>query len=406
MSKKKKSVKTAGTSSAGTTSATAATTTASSAPSPVEHQGTAATASATAATAPATTATAPAIAAAAETTTTGSQPLNNPCPVATSDSQTSTASSRASTPSQDPDRMEVEETGLQQLSLLERGQVTMAQAQVEQGSIQRAPKRTLAQVYKIDLDEVDEEYPLEKRICPYVNKSLHRLSGVVIRILNQDIPQVPAEIGLMRLSVSRAENIPAILYREKGKLKSWAISQVRGALHESGHNNFDDKRFTVEEFTCRYTVSSLSDYGRLVLGKDEPGLWVLHAPTLVQPVVAERFPDGSAETFHLLKVYVNLVKPEFRIRQIPEGWIPKAVSDTEVEKRKYPNKFKHENRYYDKRPRSDEYKKEVTAVATEAAVAACKKTIGPGFPNLPATQNIAGMVQWPENDIPKISKKL
>ena len=107
--------------------------------------------------------------------------------------------------------MEVEETGLQQLSLLERGQVTMAQAQIEQGNVQRAPKRTLAQVYKIDLDEVDEEYPLEKRICPYVNKSLHRLSGVVIRILNQDIPQVPAEIGLMRLSVSRAENIPAIL---------------------------------------------------------------------------------------------------------------------------------------------------------------------------------------------------
>jgi len=309
--------------------------------------------------------------------------------------------------------MEIDDTGIEQLTLRDPT-ITMAQAQVELKSRLKA-KVLMAQLLKDDIDDPEEDYPIEKITCPYVNKSFHKKSGCLIRIFNQDIPGVPEEIGVMRLEVAKPANIPAVLYREKGKLKSWAIGQIKGAMKESGHNSIEDHRLTVEEFTARFSVTSLSAYGRTVLGDKEPGLWVLHAPLLIEPVVACRYEDGSEDKFILLRMYVNLVKPEKRIRQPPEGWVPKAtVSDTEVEKRKYPQGARRDNRFAsEKRPRPNDeqhislkqHNEMMSKLAQDSARLAVENAIT-SYPAMPATKNQAGMVTWPENDVPHISKKL
>jgi hypothetical protein len=333
---------------------------------------------------------------------------------ATADSASPAAAKTTGT-AQQPETiwMEIDDTGIEQLTLRDPT-ITMAQAQVELKSRLKA-KVLMAQLLKDDIDDPEEDYPIEKITCPYVNKSFHKKSGCLIRIFNQDIPGVPEEIGVMRLEVAKPANIPAVLYKEKGKLKSWAIGQIKGAMKESGHNSIEDHRLTVEEFTARFSVTSLSAYGRTVLGDKEPGLWVLHAPLLIEPVVACRYEDGSEDKFILLRMYVNLVKPEKRIRQPPEGWVPKAtVSDTEVEKRKYPQGARRDNRFAsEKRPRPNDeqhislkqHNEMMSKLAQDSARLAVENAIT-SYPALPATKNQAGMVTWPENDVPHISKKL
>ena len=100
-----------------------------------------------------------------------------------------------------------------------------------------------------------------------------------------------------------------------------------GALHESGHNTIDDARLTPEEFTQRYSVTSLSDYRRKMLGDVKPGLWVLHAPTWIKPLVVKRYEDRTEDSCMLLNMYFNLVRPEARIRQLLEKWTKGSQSD-------------------------------------------------------------------------------
>ena len=330
-------------------------------------------------------------------------------PVVAASAVVTPAVATSAEPNQQPEFvwMEIEEAALEQLTLREPG-ITMAQAQLELESRLKA-KRLMSQLLKDDLDEPEEDYPPEKTQSPYVNKSFFKKSGCLIRIFNQDIPGVPEEIGVMRLEVGKPANIPAVLYKEKGKLKSWAIGQLKGALKESGHNCIEDSRLTPEEFTARFSVTSLSDYGRKVLGTKEPGLWALHAPTLIEPVVACRYEDGSEDSFILLRMYVNLVRPEFRTRKPPGGWIPATVSDSEIEKRKVPAAGRQTHRPTDKRPRPsyEEQQEAMSKLAVTSAVAVLKEAnVLATYPALPATKNPAGMVTWPENDVPKISKKL
>ena len=387
MSKKKKTVKTAGSSSANGTSSASVT---------VSHSSTATAASASAGQP-----------SAAEPTRATTLHTSSPPEVTTATSQNSV------TPALQQECMEVEESGLTPLSIQDPSEAIpeqeMAQAQIE---LSGRTRRMMSQAYKLDLDEPDEVYPIEKIYSPYVNKSFFHLSGALIRIFNQDIPGVPEEIGVMRLTVARPDNIPALLYREKGKLKAWAIGQLKGSLHESGHNTVDDKRFTVEEFTCRFSVSSLSEYGRRVLGTTDPGLWVLHAPLLIEPVVIQRYEDGSEDKFLLIKMFVNLVKPEKRVRKLPGGWVPAgSVSDSEVEKRKAPQKhFDNRKQPYDKRPRQEfdkRPKQEMSKAGIKQVIVETIKEVGANaYPALPASQSQGSVFSWPENDIPNISKKL
>ena len=179
-------------------------------------------------------------------------------PVVAASAVVTPAVATSAEPNQQPEFvwMEIEEAALEQLTLREPG-ITMAQAQLELESRLKA-KRLMSQLLKDDLDEPEEDYPPEKTQSPYVNKSFFKKSGCLIRIFNQDIPGVPEEIGVMRLEVGKPANIPAVLYKEKGKLKSWAIGQLKGALKESGHNCIEDSRLTPEEFTAPVSYTHLT----------------------------------------------------------------------------------------------------------------------------------------------------
>ena len=54
---------------------------------------------------------------------------------------------------------------------------------------------------------------------------------------------------------------------KKGKLKAWAIGQIKGSLHKSGHNTIDDKQFTVKEFTGSWGTASATSSWKSKLPK-------------------------------------------------------------------------------------------------------------------------------------------
>ena len=306
------------------------------------------------------------------------------------------------------------DTGLNSLSLSD-----MAQAQLAH------PGRTLSQQHKVDLNEPDEVYPIDKLKNPLVNFSIFRNSGALIRIYNRNIPdeELPGELGSMRISTSRAENIPAYLCKEKGKIKSWAVHQTMSYFKEQRYNIGADPRLTIDEWTCKYTVASLSEYGRAILGSNEAGLWVLYCPELYEEIVARRYEDGSEDRFLLLNVYVNLVNPDQRPRVPEGGWSPKPLPPPtpEAQRRPYPSYQSYQaypnrnNRPGDKRPRQDDNEIAKLAFNTLASIAQSNPTIQNAaahtmaavqYPPLPPTQNSRGVPQWPEGEVPNLSKGL
>lgn len=275
----------------------------------------------------------------------------------------------------------------------------MAQAQVK-----ALLKKAFAR--KLDLNDKLTECTPEKIKSPYVNRSFWEHSGVLIRVFNFNTPDIAPEIGVIRLRVAHTELIPAILARERPKIKHWALQQVVASLKEAGYNTALDPKLTNEEWSMRYTVTSLSSYGVKKLGTNEAGLWTLHCPELIEETVLARYDDGSEDKCHILKLYVNLVPPEFRLRKIEGGWIKEEEPEEKRVKRQFDRPY---NRPYDPRfrPRpyiNEEEMAEKTAELIAAKTAALAKTTS-SYPHLEPSKN-PGAIQnllWPETDIPNIS---
>jgi hypothetical protein len=278
----------------------------------------------------------------------------------------------------------------------------MAQAQIE-ARIRRAFVR------KLDLNDKIADCTGDKIRSPYVNRSLWEHSGVIIRVYNLNVPDIPPEVGILRLRIAHTELIPAILARERPKIKSWALQQVQASLKEACHNIALDPKLSCEEWTMRYTVSSLSAYGQGILGASEPGLWVLHCPELIEEVILAKYEDGSEDKGHILKLYINLVKPEHRIRQIEGGWMKE--DEPEEKKPKFQSNRPFARPYnprFRQRPYFDQQEvAEKTAELLEARlnkVASLSKTEG-SFPRLESSKNPNAVqsIVWPESDVPNIS---
>lgn len=348
-------------------------------------------------------------------------------------SSSDTSSEDESGSEEGPEAEEVPATGLQLLSLdtpaqspakppVKKPRVAMTQAQVDART-----KKAFA--HKIDTKEPLLDYPLDKIKSSFVNKSFWHHSGAIIRFFNADVPDVPQEVGILRLKAAKPEHIPAILSREKNKIKAGAIFQVKAALKDCCHNNGEDPRLTIEEWTCRFVVTSLSEYGRRMLGPDaEPGLWVLHCPEFYEEAIGTRYDDGSVDKFVMMKMYVNVVKPAVRIRKVEGGWIQEDPPKDSEDKRKLPirgpydrpryydRQFdrpfdrSYDNRPFDKRPRPsyDQDKHEIAKEVADILTLRTVKETGSGFPGLPSSKNpeaINSMI-WPETDIPNISSQL
>lgn len=308
-------------------------------------------------------------------------------------------------------------TNIHLLSLNSPATKKMAQAQV-------TLRNKKAFLYKIDVHDEIPEYPLEKIKSAYVNKTFWVHSGALIRIINTNCPDIPTDLGIIRMRTTKTEYIPAIIAKERLSFKNSALKQVLGAMKEACHNIGAEPNLTMEEWTLRFTVTSLSEYGRRMLGPgEEPGLWVLHCPEFLEEAVYARYDDGSVGKFLMLKMYINLVRPEFRIRQPEGGWIKKPDSGAGPESGE-PRKMsgpprKYNNRSYrpydDRRSPRPLGQQDLDQVAAKTAeILAAKQRQGPPakteqfYPAMQPSQN-PGAVQsmmWPETDIPNISYAL
>jgi len=277
---------------------------------------------------------------------------------------------------------------------------------------------TMAQRFKIDLfDEIPTDLSPDKIKSPYVSKTFWEHSGAIIRVYNCDVPGSPTEVGIIRLRASNIQYVPVVLARERQRIKNWALQHVHGSLKEACHNIGMDPRLTSEEWSMRYTVTTLSPYGRRMLGEGEPGLWVLHCPEYLEEAIFARYSDGSDDRAHHLNLYINLVKPEHRIRKVEGGWIKEEETDEKRPRappgRSYSRGY---NRTFDNRFRGRPYMddEEYFEKTAERVAAKLSKSSAPdttdaaAFPNIPPSKN-PGAVQamvWPEGEIPFISCKL
>jgi len=309
-------------------------------------------------------------------------------------------------------------TNLHLLSLNSPTGKKMAQAQV-------ALKNKQAFLYKIDIHDEIPEYPLEKIKSAYVNKTFWVHSGALIRIMNTNCPDIPHDLGVIRLRTTKTEYIPAIIAKERLSIKNSALKQVLGAMREACHNIGTEPNLTLDEWSLRFTVTSLSEYGRRMLGpEEEPGLWVLHCPEFIEEAVYARYDDGSVGKFLMLKLYINLVRPEFRVHQPEGGWTKRPELGQEAgtgEPRKMsgqPRNYKNRSYrpYENRRPRRrslDQQDLDQVAAKTAEILAAKQKQEPPPkterfYPAMPSSRNPEAVqsMMWPETDIPNISYTL
>lgn len=351
------------------------------------------------------------------------QPAAIPIPPGEDSTSGSSTDSDEEVEEEDPSIIEA----VQQISLEPTTKDKKASKKMTQAHVDVRKKKAFA--HKVDIMDKIPSYPLEKIKSNFVNRSLWEHSGAIVRVFNCDIPDMPKEVGIFRLKASHPEHIPAILANEEAKFKGWALQQVKASTKKACHNVGEEDGLTMEEWGIRYVVASLSDYGKRFLGDDEPGLWVLHCPEYIEESVRAKYDDGSEDRCHIIKMYINLVPPEFRIRQIEGGWGRK--SDEPEEKRKAPagRNYSRPFRPYNNRPYMGppypgqpypgsmseqvamEQAERMAQKAAERAAeifAARSKAKTDHFPTMPESKNPAAIkkMMWPETDIPNISYQL
>lgn len=179
----------------------------------------------------------------------------------------------------------------------------------------------LNKVLKMDHEQRDEQVGSYQDIaCPYINRFFWTNSGALIRLINQNIPNLPSEIDHIRIPIRFAENIPKFLYKNQVPLKEWAVDASIKVARACGHNLADDPRITMDEWGIRYTVATLTPEARADCGAHEPGLWILECPEFLQYRTAKIYDDGSLEQFYILKMYISLALSHHRRRPVEGGW--------------------------------------------------------------------------------------
>lgn len=179
-------------------------------------------------------------------------------------------------------------------------------------------------VLKKDNQNREMEPIFSSILCPLVDRTIFENSGHLVRVFNHNLPIGSHEIGAFRLSIRNPENVPVFLYKNKNVVKEWAVNMIIDAARNNGNNICDDPALSYEEYSLHYTVKTLSDHGRKVFGgKSEVGIWVLHFPAFIEEETGRVYEDGSAERFHIIHAYVNMVPPAQRRREVEGGWRPR-----------------------------------------------------------------------------------
>ena len=170
-------------------------------------------------------------------------------------------------------------------------------------------------ILKEDLNWQSPDPRFPAAFSRYVNRSFWIHSGPVIRVFNSNLEREPEEYGIIRIPKMEADAVPGFLFRNRNEVKRAALERIHFFTKESGYNLCLDPKVTLDEWTLRYTVSSLSPAGIEAAQGKEPTLWFLHNPEFLQKRRGIVYEDGSREEYLVLNAYVNLVKPSYRIRQ-------------------------------------------------------------------------------------------
>ena len=274
---------------------------------------------------------------------------------------------------------------------------------------------------KIDIEHKEKEPTYPDFLNPYTHKSFFLHSGPVVRIFNSNVPGVPQEVAVLRLTIRNPKNIPAFVYLNRETIKNWALDQIYPVVRENGYNTFADSRLSPSEFTLRWTISSLSQKGKEQFGpQGEVALWACFCPEFLAPQVVETYSDGSREQFLILNAYVNLVPVQSRIRQPPEGWNVRQVTDERRKEavstdgrpaeKKPRNNFRNDYREWVELGAENERKLREKELEIENLKKEAMRKLAPvpmpnHYPNIsPASaRSYGGPTPWvnPDKDIPK-----
>ena len=76
---------------------------------------------------------------------------------------------------------------------------------------------------KIDNEHREKEATFPEILNPYTHKSFFLHSGPVARIFYSNVPGVPQDIAVLRLTIRNPRNIPAFVYLNRETIKIWAL---------------------------------------------------------------------------------------------------------------------------------------------------------------------------------------
>lgn len=254
-----------------------------------------------------------------------------------------------------------------------------------------------------DHRDLAKEFP---ELCsPYVSPTHWTNSGPVIRLINQGLSFLPSEVYSFRLPDTRAQNLPAFLYKQRLQIKEFAVRKIQEVAQQNGCNFADHPSLTVNEWTLFFTTPCLTEKAKSSVGNKEAGVWVFHYPDMIRKQEGRVYEDGSREEYFVVNAHVNLVHQQYRTFTPEGGWTLAPVSNKREAsqpeqgpsqggpsqgKRHRPNNpRKWERRNDDSYRPPDEQKFEQVEIITRPSVPA-PTTVN--FPTLPKTQGQPGGV--------------
>jgi hypothetical protein len=262
-----------------------------------------------------------------------------------------------------------------------------------------------------------EQYP-DFCCLEWVNVTHFIHSGPVLRVLSNVMHGLPMEIVTIRLHFLHDDSIPRFLYLNRATLRGWAFKRLVESLRLNNFNVLDNPRITLDHFTSKFTVSSLTPEMRDTLGSHEAGLWVCNYPGFIAKRQGKLYADGSEEAVHIINLHLNLVPVHLRLH-VPEGGFnppspitvePPRRSDSPAEKRaRSSNLQRPANLQPSPRERERENSDATRMLRDEVsqmrqAIKELKSISSEPYPKLPPSQvHPGGATPWfdPDNDVPK-----
>ena len=154
--------------------------------------------------------------------------------------------------------------------------------------------------------------------CKFVDPSFLKNKGAIVQFFNNNCPGSTSSIGGLRLGQEDIRKIPAYLEKYSSKLRLHAVKCLDRHLKDTNCCVGAGEVLAPEDYGMSFSLATLSPRAMaLNPGKRNEGpLFYCLLEGMHDPIFVNYYPDGSADTAHVVNCYIYLLPAAQRRQEV------------------------------------------------------------------------------------------